>query len=248
LTYRERRETRADRLRNWADGRDEKASAAFGSARAIGDAIPMGQPILVGHHSERRHRRDIERIDSGMRRGVEHSEKASSMRSRADGIDSQLETSIYSDDPDAVEQLEARIAELEAERDRVKRYNASARRGSPDPSILDDQQRETLTSCIASWGDVQCKNGVFPSYHLSNLSANINRNRKRLIGVKARVERSERAEVAGGVAIEGDDYVSVTFAEKPSRDVLNELKAAGFRWSGGSWFGLRSGIPEAVKA
>jgi hypothetical protein len=33
--------------------------------------IPFGQPILVGHHSEGRARRDQGRIESGMRAGVE---------------------------------------------------------------------------------------------------------------------------------------------------------------------------------
>ncbi len=29
--------------------------------------IPPGQPILVGHHSERRTRRDAQRIENGMK-------------------------------------------------------------------------------------------------------------------------------------------------------------------------------------
>lgn len=47
-----------------------EADRRFGAARAIGDHIPFGQPILVGHHSEGRHRRDLARIDSNMRAGV----------------------------------------------------------------------------------------------------------------------------------------------------------------------------------
>jgi hypothetical protein len=38
--------------------------------------IPFGQPILVGHHSEKRHRRDLARIDSGMSKGFEEGRKA----------------------------------------------------------------------------------------------------------------------------------------------------------------------------
>jgi Spy/CpxP family protein refolding chaperone len=71
MTYRERRLRKAERLRGWAAKRTAKSAAAFESARVVADGIPMGQPILVGHHSERRHRRDIARIDSGMRNGVE---------------------------------------------------------------------------------------------------------------------------------------------------------------------------------
>ena len=32
--------------------------------------IPLGQPILVGHHSEKRARKDAERIENGMRKAV----------------------------------------------------------------------------------------------------------------------------------------------------------------------------------
>ena len=55
-------------------------------------------------------------------------DKAESMRSRADGIEGQLATSIYDDDPDAIEQLRARITRLEAERDEAKAKNAAYRR------------------------------------------------------------------------------------------------------------------------
>jgi hypothetical protein len=52
-----------------------EADVRFGRAKAIGDMIPFGQPILVGHHSEARHRRDLAKIDTNMRKGIEaHSE------------------------------------------------------------------------------------------------------------------------------------------------------------------------------
>lgn len=48
-----------------------EASAQFGKADRISSHIPMGQPILVGHHSESRHRRDLGKIDTAMRKGSE---------------------------------------------------------------------------------------------------------------------------------------------------------------------------------
>lgn len=38
--------------------------------------IPMGQPILVGHHSEGYHRRHIGRMNSNMEKGLEELKKA----------------------------------------------------------------------------------------------------------------------------------------------------------------------------
>lgn len=51
-TYRERREAKADRLREWADKRDTKAETAHDAAQRTADMIPFGQPIMVGHYSE----------------------------------------------------------------------------------------------------------------------------------------------------------------------------------------------------
>jgi hypothetical protein len=184
MTYRERREARTERLREWAEKREAKSEAAFGRAEQISSVIPMGQPILVGHHSEGRHRRDIGRIESGMRKGVEHSKMAQRHSERAGNIEGQLERSIYSDDPDAIEALEARIESLEAERSRVKAYNVSCRKGKPDTSLLDESQRKQLAGLLKIGSVFIGKGGQFPSYHLQNLGGNINRNKKRLASLK----------------------------------------------------------------
>ncbi len=51
-------------------------------ARRMLDVIPAGQPILRGHHSERRHRRDLARIDSSLQRAAA-SEQAAGAAARA---------------------------------------------------------------------------------------------------------------------------------------------------------------------
>jgi Domain of unknown function (DUF3560) len=179
MSYRERREARAARLREWADSRDRKAEAAEQRTRSLVDVIPFGQPILVGHHSESRHRRDLARIEGGLRRRHEHASKAEGFRTRAATIEAQAEHAIYSDDDDATERLEQRVAELEAKRDRIKTYNASCRRGTPDPSGLTDDERASLASVLRH-APYQSKGSAFPGYVLTNLSGNIGRQRKRL--------------------------------------------------------------------
>ena len=114
-TYRERRERRAARREEWAEGREAKAGREFAQVKQTADAIPLGQPILVGHHSEKRARRDQKKIRRGVRRGLDHQKMAKRHRSRAAGIRDQLDRSIYSDDHDAAERLRERIAEREAE-------------------------------------------------------------------------------------------------------------------------------------
>lgn len=191
MSYRERREAKAARLREWADKREAKADARRASVDALAGQIPLGQPILVGHHSEGRARRDQDRIQNGMRRSIEDSKKAADFRRRADGIEAAADHAIYRDDDDAIEKLRERIEERVAERDRIKAYNASCRRGEPDLSLLDDAQRANLMS-IAKNASYQLRDGgQFPAYASSNLSGSINKDRKRLAAMEA-AERETR--------------------------------------------------------
>ena len=120
MTYRDRREARAERLRGWAGKREQSAAAVFKAGEPFTSDIAFNtQP---GHIPFRA--RLIARED----RAYASTVKAASMRSRADGIEDQLDTSIYDDDPDAIEQLRARIARLEAERDAAKTANAAYRK------------------------------------------------------------------------------------------------------------------------
>lgn len=65
-----RAEERAERFEDYSDKRERDAHAAHAAVSAITDNIPLGQPILIGHHSEKHARRDAERIENGMRKAV----------------------------------------------------------------------------------------------------------------------------------------------------------------------------------
>lgn len=81
----ERAEERADRFGEYSDRRAGDAESARRAVRAIADHIPFGQPILVGHHSERRARKDAERIETGMRRAISLWETSAYWTRRAAG-------------------------------------------------------------------------------------------------------------------------------------------------------------------
>ena len=180
MTYRERRLAKADRLDEWAGKREAKAEAAHDRACQMASAIPFGQPMLADHYSYGRDRRYRDRITSTFDRAYEDGKKAAEMAARADGIRAQAEHAIYSDDDDAIERLHERVAGLEAERERIKAYNASCRKGAPDESLLDDKQRRDLASVRKHTPYSLGKKGEMPGYALSNLSGNIKRNRDRL--------------------------------------------------------------------
>lgn len=81
----DRAEERADRFSDYSDKRASDANAARSAVSAIADGIPFGQPILVGHHSERRARKDAEKIENGMRRAVQMWETSEYWKARAAG-------------------------------------------------------------------------------------------------------------------------------------------------------------------
>lgn len=252
MTRRERAIARLERRLEWAASRRAKADAAFNGVQQITSMIPLGQPILVGHHSERRARRDAERIDNGMRRGCESLDMAKHHESKAAGIERQLENTVFSDDPDAIEALKAKIAEGRADLERMKAGNKIIRKFKKS---IPERKAELVASGLFNEAQAEklftpdCFGGLgFASYQLTNLGANIRRMEKRIAEIKTRNARAEKAEAAGGVIIEGSgDYVRVTFSEKPSREVLNALRTAGFHWGGGSWSGRRDSLPECVK-
>jgi len=188
-TYRERRAARAERLRGWAEKRAAKADSAYDGAQRAVEGIPFGQPILVGHHSEGRHRAALDRHDGRMRAAIEHTQKAERMNRRADEIERQADRAIYSDDPDAIEALEAKIAGLEATRARVKAINAAIRKGPGWEARIVPALTEAETKALLDVARYQPyyephKKG-FPSYHLQNIGGNITRARQRLAQLKA---------------------------------------------------------------
>jgi len=65
-----------------------RGKALLAEAERISDMIPPGQPILVGHHSERRHRRDLERIRTKTYKGFELINEGLKLQKRAEGLQS----------------------------------------------------------------------------------------------------------------------------------------------------------------
>ena len=113
--------TQAERIAHRTEALDRheaKLRAEFDAVavrdQQIRDGIPLGQPILVGHHSERRHRADIERMHRNAHKMAElHAEIR-------DVAAVQPSTAIMDGDSDAVDLLRAQIAEAEALRAKVK--------------------------------------------------------------------------------------------------------------------------------
>lgn len=250
MTRRERMERRAEQRREWADKRRKKSDAAYARATEISSYIVPGQPVLCGHHSEKRHRADLAKIDGAMRASVDSSDMAKHHDSRAAGIEDQLERSVFSDDPDAVEQLTAKIEAAEQLQERMKAANKIVRKFAKDQHngrLALEQAGFTAGQAERLFTPDQCHGMGFPRYALTNNGANIRRMQERVRAITATNARKAAAEQSEhGVTIEGGDYVRVTFAEKPAREILDALRTAGFSWRAPSWIGKRASLPACV--
>ena len=119
----ERAEERADRFAGYSERRADEATAAKSSVQALADGIPLGQPILVGHHSEARARRDAEKIENGMRKAVRLWETSQYWQDRAAGA---IRHARYKELP-AVRAR--RIKGIEADRRKIERQVAECEAG-----------------------------------------------------------------------------------------------------------------------
>jgi len=145
--YEEKQEQRRERLRDRAAAADAEASSRFKSADAATAGIPLGQPILVGHHSEKRHRAALARQDTNMRKGIEASDKAKRLRGRAHSVGL---GGISSDDPEAVDKLHVKLNRFKKLQAHMKAINASWRKaGKPDPQ--NDEAGPLLEAKRARW-------------------------------------------------------------------------------------------------
>ena len=273
--YEQKQEARRDRLSMAAD-RAERASLdayARSDMREGVSGIPLGQPILVGHHSEGRHRAALKRADNAMRSSVENGKKAAQLRGAADSVGS---GGISSDDPAAVRKLQDQIDAAQGLQDFMREANKVIRKavkaGMNAESPIEELEPWMEKAAQATgkpWGEGSIRKALkpdfanrigFAGYQLSNNSANIKRMEKRVSVLRA---AHAEAEAAGGENVskmyEGlcavvdnfdENRLQILFAGKPRDDVRAELKSNGFRWapSQSAWQRqLNNGAREAAK-
>lgn len=121
-------------------GRAAAAEGRAGERRQAASAglPPMGEPIKVGHHSEGRHRRAIERSEQNMRKAVEEGRKAEYWQRRAAGVERRAR---QKSDPRVVR---GRIEKLEATLRRMQRSLAALEAAPPTPERQDSWEGNAI--------------------------------------------------------------------------------------------------------
>jgi hypothetical protein len=242
-----RREARAERFRELAANARGRSSALHADSRRMMSAIPMGQPILIGHHSEGRDRRYRERAWNKLGAAVKEADKASYYEQKAQAAENNQ--AIFSDDPDAVQKLEEKIEQAKAYQAKVIAANKIIRR-SPKNEQTPGKVQELAELLGYPAEKVAklftpdfCGRIGFPDYVTKNNGANIRRMEERFESLQKLAEERQRAEETGESekAQEFDGFkvvenieenrIQIIFPGKPEEAIRERLKGEGFRWS-----------------
>src|SRR5687767_1371406 len=105
--YEQKQDARRERFEELAEKARRESESAFDRSRRMASVIPLGQPILVGHHSEGRDRRYRARIAAQMDKSCELSRKADYYQQRAESVG---KGGISSDDPGAIAKLQTQLS------------------------------------------------------------------------------------------------------------------------------------------
>ena len=235
--YQDRVDSKRERLEDRAEKAAKQSSSYFYASSSRANMIPLGQPILIGHHSEKRARREADRIFNDMGKSVEASKKADYLANRAQSVG---KNGIASDDPEAVQKLKLKLEGLETLQALMKSVNKVLR-----SKTMSNEEKVTLIFSTYSLTQSQLKRVFelthygyvgFASYTLTNNNATIRTIKKRIEEVT--ILHSQQA-LEGKGEVEGlewslyeeDGRIKFSFDGKPSEELRATIKNHGFQWS-----------------
>jgi hypothetical protein len=106
----ERAKSKAERYKQWSASAEQQSTAKWEESKEGADFLALGEPIKVGHHSEKRHRALFERNDNRMRKSVELRDKSESHLSKAEYWESKT-SEINLSMPESIEYFEYKLEE-----------------------------------------------------------------------------------------------------------------------------------------
>ena len=148
---------------------------------------------------------------------------------------------IRSSDPDAVTELEKKIAALESQQKAMRAANSVVRRTPKNEFSFD--KLALLAVVLADWPEIairelfqpdSCGRYGFANYKLSNNSANIRRLKARLVQVGTAKQTENTVRESHGIRLEdcpAENRVRLFFPGKPAAEIIQRLKRNGFRWT-----------------
>lgn len=238
--HQERKEHRISSYEEKAAKANREAVQQDHRARELGSAIPFGQPIMIGHHSEKKHRALVNKIESASHRSAEAQDRADYYQDKAETAAGN--NAISGDDPEAANLYKEKLEKLEHSQERMKIVNAYWRKhktmnGYPGISDTEAAKIDEQMKTAYSW--IQ-KSVPYADFMLRNNSAEIRRIKEKLDALeKLDGMTAETIKFSGGEMRVNTDInrVQFIFDSIPSEDIRSFLKSRGFKWahSEGAW-------------
>lgn len=238
--HEERQEQRRERYSERAQKARAEGSAAVQRAHNMAPN-PPDQPILIGHHSEGRHRRTLQKMDNLYRHAfVECADKANHYESKANGVG---RGGISGSDPDALRKLLEKLQGVMQSHQIMKASNAAIRRNkTPEKQTAALLALGLSESNVAELLGGDCFNNIgFASFQLTGNNAEIKRLQKRIKELQiVEEEATDTEEEHEGftMKIDGEENrIMFIFDGKPADEIRTLLKSYAFKWSPsrGAW-------------
>ena len=234
--FEERKENRIINAHRLAKKNQQQTDTLYHSASQMASAIPMGQPILVGHHSEKRDRNYRSRIGNKFQQAGIKLDKAAYYEEKARAIENN--DAIFSDDPKALDKLTDKLNGMKTTQEFMKAANKCLKKGDKDGFL------KLQFGTLELWEQLNVVDRLhgkgFPSFKLTNNSANIRRIEQRIAQLKKLETKTGIDETINGIRIFENreaNRLQIIFPGKPDDNTRKKLKSAGFRWSPieGAW-------------
>lgn len=150
----ERARRKAERLETAAANAEKRANAYYQASNEGKEFLSLGEPIKVGHHSEKRHRALIDRNWARMGKSVAESEKAEEYASRAAYWKSK-ENVINLSMPESIEFYAFKLEQAKAKHEGMKNGTIERAHSMSLQYANRDVKEATanLETAIKLWGD-----------------------------------------------------------------------------------------------
>lgn len=236
--FEERKQNRLERFENLATKANEKSNELYSRSKKMADCIPFGQPILVGHHSEKSDRNFRAKIHNTMGASVKEMQKAEYYENKINSIG---KNGISSDDPNAIDKLNNKLKSLQEVQEKMKKANKLIKKINDELELISELVKLGFSETTAK-EVITPKYGCagFPSYRLQNNNAEINRLKKRVVELDAlenREEAEQKTDLYTYKECKIENRCMFIFDGKPEEEIRSILKSHGFKWSPsrGAW-------------
>lgn len=228
--FEERKQQRIDNAKQRAAQNEIEGDRLYNTAKEMASVIPLGQPILVGHHSEKRDRSYRNKIHNTYGKAFEKMDKAKYYQQKAEIIEGN--TAISSDDPHALSKLKGQLQLLENAQEFRKATNKLLKKKDREgflklPLATAKMWEELINPAHQHWGI------GFASYLLKNNGANIRRIKARIAQLEQIAQLETKEILINEVRIVQNTEANRTqlfFNDRLTKEEYKQVRSMGFVW------------------